>query len=120
MTTGFDSDRVVSGIQQKGKLKMASYTTNEFRGGLKILVDGDPCAIVENEFVKPGKGQAFSRVKIRNLRTGRTVDRTYKSGESVEAADVIDLEMQYLYYDGNLWHFMEPDSYEQHAAGEML
>ena len=97
---------------------MASYTTNEFRAGLKILIDGDPCAIVENEFVKPGKGQAFNRVKIRNLRTGRIVDRTYKSGESVEAADVVDLEMQYLYYDGTLWHFMEPDSYEQYAAGE--
>jgi elongation factor P len=48
---------------------MASYNTNEFRGGLKILIDGDPCAIVENEFVKPGKGQAFNRVKIRNLKT---------------------------------------------------
>ncbi len=118
LTSDFYSDRVVSSIQQKGKLKMASYTTNEFRAGLKILIDGDPCAIVENEFVKPGKGQAFNRVKIRNLKTGRIVDRTYKSGESVEAADVIDLEMQYLYYDGNLWHFMEPDSYEQHAAGE--
>ena len=97
---------------------MASYMTNEFRSGLKILIDGDPCAIVENEFVKPGKGQAFNRVKIRNLRTGRIVDRTYKSGESVEAADVVDLEMQYLYYDGDLWHFMEPDTYEQYAAGE--
>ena len=68
---------------------MASYMTNEFRAGLKILIDGDPCAILENEFVKPGKGQAFNRVKIRNLRTARIVDRTYKSGESVEAADVV-------------------------------
>ena len=75
---------------------MASYLTNEFRAGLKILIDGDPCAILENEFVKPGKGQAFNRVKIRNLKTARIVDRTYKSGESVEAADVVDLEMQYL------------------------
>ena len=97
---------------------MANYMTNEFRAGLKILIHGEPCAIVENEFVKPGKGQAFNRVKIRNLRTGRIVDRTYKSGESVEAADVVDLEMQYLYYDGDLWHFMEPDTYEQYAAGE--
>ena len=66
---------------------MASYNTNEFRGGLKILIDGDPCAIVENEFVKPGKGQAFNRVKIRNLKTGRVVDKTFKSGDSVEAAE---------------------------------
>src|SRR5690606_31260628 len=69
--------------------RMANYNTSEFRGGLKILMDGDPCVIVENEFVKPGKGQAFNRVRIRNLRTGRTVDKTFKSGDSVESADVI-------------------------------
>ena len=97
---------------------MASYSTNEFRSGLKILLEGDPCIIVENEFVKPGKGQAFNRVRIRNLKTGRVVDKTFKSGESVEAADVIDTEMQYLYADGDFWHFMVPDTYEQYAADE--
>ena len=97
---------------------MASYSTNEFRSGLKLLIDGDPCVIIENEFVKPGKGQAFNRVKIRNLKTGRVVDRTYKSGESVEAADVVEYEMQYLYSDGEYWHFMDPQSYEQYAAGD--
>jgi elongation factor P len=97
---------------------MASYNTNEFRSGLKLLIDGDPCSIVENEFVKPGKGQAFSRVKIRNLKTGRVVDRTYKSGESVEAADVVEYEMQYLYSAGDEWHFMDQQSYEQYIAGE--
>ena len=97
---------------------MANYSTNEFRSGLKILIDGDPCVIVENEFVKPGKGQAFNRVRIRNLKTGRVVDRTFKSGESVEAADVVETDMQYLYSDGELWHFMDPDSFEQYAAGE--
>jgi elongation factor P len=97
---------------------MASYSTNEFRSGLKLLIDGDPCSIIENEFVKPGKGQAFNRVRIRNLKTGRVVDRTYKSGETVEAADVMDHEMQYLYSDGEEWHFMDPQSYEQFAAGE--
>jgi elongation factor P len=96
--------------------QMASYSTNEFRSGLKILIDKDPCVIVENEFVKPGKGQAFNRVRIRNLKTGRVVDKTFKSGESVEAADVIDTEMQYLYADGEFYHFMVPDTYEQHAA----
>jgi elongation factor P len=95
---------------------MATYSTNEFRGGLKIMLDGDPCAIVENEFVKPGKGQAFNRVKIRNLKTGRVIERTFKSGESVEAADVLELEMQYLYNDGEQWHFMRPDDFEQYAA----
>ena len=97
---------------------MASYSTNEFKGGLKIMIDGDPCAIIENEFVKPGKGQAFVRAKIRNLKTGRVVERTYKSGESVEAADVMDTSMQYLYTDGEFWHFMVPDTFEQYAADE--
>jgi elongation factor P len=95
---------------------MASYGTNEFRGGLKIMLDGDPYAIVENEFVKPGKGQAFNRVKVRNLKTGRVVERTFKSGESVEAADVHDTQMQYLYNDGEAWHFMDPETYEQVTA----
>jgi len=95
---------------------MANYNTNDFRSGLKIILDGDPYNIVENEFVKPGKGQAFSRVKLRNLKTGRVVDRTFKSGESVEAADVMDTDMQYLYNDGEEWHFMEPKSYEQFAV----
>jgi len=95
---------------------MASYSTNEFKGGLKIMLDGDPCAIIENEFVKPGKGQAFSRVKIRNLKTGRVIERTFKSGDSVEAADVMDVDLQYLYNDGEFWHFMNTNSFEQLAA----
>ena len=95
---------------------MASYSTNEFRSGLKIMIDGEPCAIIENEFVKPGKGQAFNRVKIRNLKTGRVLDKTFKSGESVDAADVVDTQMQFLYGDGEFWHFMDPDNYEQAAA----
>ncbi|QEP45170.1 elongation factor P [Ectothiorhodospiraceae bacterium BW-2] len=95
---------------------MANYSTSEFRRGLKIMQDGDPCTIVDNEFVKPGKGQAFSRVKIRNLKTGRVVERTFKSGDSVEAADVVDSEMQYLYNDGQMWHFMDQESFEQIAA----
>ena len=84
---------------------MANYSTNEFRSGLRIIIDNDPCVIVDNEFVKPGKGQAFNRVRIKNLKTGKTVDKTFKSGESVEAADVMDTEMQYLYTDGEFWHF---------------
>ena len=82
------------------------------------MQDGDPCSIVENEFVKPGKGQAFNRVKIRNLKTGRVVEKTFKSGESVEAADVMDTDMQYLYTDGEFWHFMDPSSFEQMGASE--
>ena len=100
---------------------MASFSTNEFKSGLKVLIDGDPCTIVENEFVKPGKGQAFNRVKIKNLKTGRVVEKTFKSGDSVEAADVIDLDMEYLYADGEFYHFMMTDgSFEQHAADAKL
>jgi len=99
---------------------MATYSTNEFRSGLKIMQDGDPCNILENEFVKPGKGQAFSRVKFRNLKTGRVLERTFKSGETVEAADVVDTDMQFLYHDGAHWHFMDGASYEQHEVGEAV
>jgi elongation factor P len=95
---------------------MATYSTNEFKSGLKVMFDGDPCAIVENEMVKPGKGQAFSRVKLRNLKTGRQWEKTFKSGETIEGADVMDTDMQYLYTDGEFWHFMDPDSFEQHGA----
>jgi elongation factor P len=97
---------------------MAVYSTNEFRGGMKILLDGDPYAILENEYVKPGKGQAFNRVKIRNLKTGRVVERTFKSGDTAEAADVMDQDMQYLYNDGDFYYFMVPDTFEQIAAGK--
>jgi len=95
---------------------MATYSTSEFKSGLKIMIDGDPCAIVDNEFVKPGKGQAFNRVKYRNLKTGRVIERTFKSGETLEGADVIDTDMQYLYNDGEFWHFMLPDTFEQYVA----
>src|SRR5215212_7829805 len=97
---------------------MATYSTSEFKSGLKIILDGEPHTILENEFVKPGKGQAFSRVRVRNLKTERVLDRTFKSGDSVEAANVIDTEMQYLYNDGDFWHFMMPDTFEQHAASK--
>lgn len=96
---------------------MTTYSTNEFKNGLKVMIDNAPCAIVDCDFVKPGKGQAFTRVKIRNLKTGRVVERTYKSGESLPAADVVDIDMQYLYNDGEHWHFMVPETFEQYAAG---
>lgn len=95
---------------------MATYSTSEFRAGLKVMLDGDPCSVLENEFVKPGKGQAFNRVKVRNLKTGRVWERTFKSGESLEGADVMDRDLEYLYNDGEFWHFMDPVSFEQYQA----
>lgn len=94
---------------------MAVYGNNDLKNGLKVIIDNAPCNIVDCEFVKPGKGQAFTRVKIKNLKTGRVVERTYKSGETLVGADVVDIEMQYLYNDGEQWHFMVPDSFEQYA-----
>jgi len=99
---------------------MAFYSTNEFKSGLKVILDSDPYVIVENEFVKPGKGQAFNRVKFRNLKTSRMIERTMKSGESVEAADVTDQEMQYLYNDGVRWHFMVVETYEQYEIDKAV
>ncbi len=95
---------------------MGTYSTNEFKNGLKLIIDGDPCGIVENEVVKPGKGQAFNRVRLKNLKTGRIWEKTFKSGESVEAADVMDTDMEYLYNDGEFWHFMDPKTFEQMPA----
>jgi elongation factor P len=95
---------------------MATYSTSEFKNGLKVLLEGDPCTIVENEFVRPGKGQAFNRVKFRNLKTGRVWERSFKSGDKLEGADVMDVEAEYLYNDGEFWHFMDPVSFEQFQA----
>lgn len=97
---------------------MATYSTNQFKAGLKIIIDNDPWSVVENEFVKPGKGQAFNRVRIRNLLTGRTIERTFKSGDTVEGADIVEAELQYLYSDGEYWHFMNPTSFEQIQVGQ--
>ncbi|GAA5096713.1 elongation factor P [Wohlfahrtiimonas larvae] len=97
---------------------MATYSTNEFKSGLKIMIDNDPCSIVENEMVKPGKGQAFNRVRYKNLKTGRVIEKTFKSGDTVEAADVIDVDMEYLYNDGEFWHFMNQTTFDQVGASE--
>ncbi|MBD5769584.1 elongation factor P [Marinomonas colpomeniae] len=96
---------------------MANLSTSDMRTGAKVLVDGDPCSVLENEHVRPGKGQAFNRLKLRNLKSGRVWERTFKSGESLEAADVMETDMEYLYTDGEFWHFMAVDgTFEQHAA----
>ena len=97
---------------------MANYSASDLRSGSKILIDGDPCAVVDNEFVKPGKGQAFNRIRIRNLRTGRVVEKTFRNSDSIESADVIDCPMQFLYADGEMWYFMDPATFEQIPASD--
>jgi elongation factor P len=99
---------------------MATISTNQFKAGVKIMIDEKPFVIVENQFVKPGKGQAFNTVKLRNLLNGNTLEKNIKSGDSFDAADVADVEMQFLYSDGEFWHFMDPVTYEQLALEEMM
>lgn len=95
---------------------MATVSTNEMKAGVKVLIDGEPYAIVDNEYRKPGKGQATNTIKIRNLKNGRVLEKTLKSGDSWEMADVEQVEMQYLYNDGEFWTFMDPVSFEQIQA----
>ncbi|MCC7430936.1 elongation factor P [bacterium] len=92
---------------------MAFISTNDFRKGLFIEIDNEPYLLVENQFVKPGKGQAFSRVRFKSLTTGNILERTLKSGEKVLLADVEEHSMQYLYSDGESWTFMNTQTYEQ-------
>jgi elongation factor P len=93
---------------------VASYNTSDFRKGLKIQIDGDPYLMVECNFVKPGKGQALYKCRMKNLIRGTTLDRTYKSGDSLEAADITEIEGQYLYRQGDKWVFMDTTSFEQY------
>ena len=99
---------------------MVNYSTSDFKPGLKIIIDNDPCEIIEEDFVKPGKGQAFSKLKFRNLLTGRVGEKTCKVGESIESADVEELEMQFLYLDGDSWVFMHPENFEQISINQDL
>ena len=87
--------------------------TSQFRNGLKIELDGEPFTIVYFQHVKPGKGGAFVRTKVKNLRTGRTLDRRFRAGEKVEEADIEDRKMQYLYMDGDSLIFMDNTTYDQ-------
>ncbi len=89
--------------------------TNEFKKGVKLKIENDPYEIVDYEHVKPGKGQAFVRVKLKNLKTGNVVEKTYKSGTKMEKADVEERIMQYLYNDGEGFHFMDSTNYDQHS-----
>jgi elongation factor P len=89
------------------------YQTSDIRKGLKVEIDNHPYTVVDFQFVKPGKGCAFTRTKIKNLITGAVLERTYKTGERLKPADVEEVEMQYLYKDGDDYHFMNLEDYDQ-------
>jgi elongation factor P len=92
---------------------MAQVSTSELKGGMKVEVEGQPYTIVSNEFVKPGKGQAFNRVKLKHLMTGRVVERTFKSGEKLDLADVAEANMRMLYKESDGVIFMDDANFEQ-------
>ena len=97
---------------------MANVGINEFKNGMKLLINGEPWNITDVDMVKPGKGQAFTRIKIKNLKTGRVVEKTCKSTDKMETADVMELDYQYLYNDGDTYYFMHPETYEQIEASK--
>lgn len=88
-------------------------STNEIRGGFKVEVEGQPYIIISNEFVKPGKGQSFNRIKMKHLLSGRTVERTFKSGEKLDLADIAESEMRLLYKEADGAVFMDEKTFEQ-------
>lgn len=95
---------------------MAQINTTDLRGGMKIEVEGQPYTVVSNEFVKPGKGQSFNRVKIKHLLTGRQLERTFKSGEKVDVADIAETKMRMLYKEQDGVVFMDDNTFEQHKV----
>lgn len=97
---------------------MVQIDINDLRGGMKVEVDGQPYTVVSVQFVKPGKGQAFTRVKLKHLHTARVIERTFKSGEKIEEADVKEAQMRLLYTDNSGATFMDDATYEQILINE--
>jgi len=94
------------------------YTAADLRKGLKVIIDGDPYIVTAFEFSKPGKGQSLYRTKLRNMITGLTLDRTYREGETFEPASLEERAMQYLYKEGDHYHFMDNQTFEQIVISE--
>lgn len=97
------------------------YNTSDITNGLKVEIDGQPYVVTYFQFVKPGKGTAFTRTKLKSLLSGNVLDRTFRSGEKLEPADIVEHEMQYMYTDGEAYHFMNTETFEQVGiAAEVL
>jgi elongation factor P len=90
-----------------------ALATSDFKNGLKIEISGEPYTIINFQHVKPGKGGAFVRTKIKNLRNGKVIDKTFRAGEKVGEPDIEDRNMQYLYFDGDQLIFMDTETYDQ-------
>lgn len=97
------------------------YQTSDFRNGLKVELDGQPYIVTYFQFVKPGKGTAFTRTKLKHMITGSVIERTFRSGETFDAADVEERPMQYMYNDGETYHFLNTETFDQVTiSGEVL
>lgn len=92
---------------------MAQVSTNDLKIGMKVEVDREPWLVIINEFVKPGKGQAFNRIKMKNMISGRLVERTYKSGDKLDLADIEESEVRFLYKDADSAIFMDEKTFDQ-------
>ncbi len=92
---------------------MSNIDTSELRNGIKVIFDRAPWIVLNVDFVKPGKGQAFYKIRVQNLLTGNSQEKTLRSGEKVEAADVTDADMSYLYSDANGYVFMDKNTFDQ-------
>ena len=93
---------------------MATYNTSEFRKGLKVLYEGEPCLVVESTFRKPGKGNAIYTLRMKNLIRGTVTEKNFRGGENIEGADVMEIDAQYLYKQGDTFVFMNNENYEQY------
>jgi elongation factor P len=99
---------------------MSSVSTNEIRVGMKVEVENEPYLIVNNEFVKPGKGQAFNRIKMKSMKSARVIERTYKSGEKIDLADIEEAQMRFLYKDPDGAVFMDDKTFDQITISNAL
>ncbi len=104
------------GSAPENKEKTGMYESSDLRKGLKIEIDGDPYEVTDFQFVKPGKGQALYKCRLKNMINGTQFDKTYRSGEKFNPADLDEQQMEYLYTDGNEYHFMNTSTYEQEAV----
>ena len=101
-------------LENEAGFDVATYNTSEFKKGLKVQIEGDPFLMIECNFVKPGKGQAMYKCRLKNLLRGTVLDRTYKSGDSIDAADITEIDSQFLYKQQDKYFFMDNASYEQY------
>ena len=94
------------------------YGTSDFRKGLRVELDGEPYVVTDTEFMKPGKGQAVYRIKCKNLLRGNVVDKTYRTGDKIQGADVEERQLQYSYKDGANFVFMDTSTYDQYEVAK--